>query len=115
MSWRFRRTFCIGPIRFTLEKTGIGVSIGTRGLHIGRSPSGRLYVSAGIPGTGFYWRKDLSTAKQESIGAEDASADPLEDIPSPRNQREWKRWKRRYREYMRQKLQQEGDTNDVKE
>jgi len=115
MSWRFRRTFNLGPIRFTLEKTGIGISIGTRGLHIGRSPNGKLYVSAGIPGTGFYWRKDLSTAKQESTDAADVSADPLENIPSFQNKREWERWKRRYREHMRKKLQQEGDTNDVKE
>ena len=115
MSWRFRRTFNIGPIRFTLEKTGIGISIGTRGLHIGRSPNGKLYVSAGIPGTGFYWRKDLSKTKQESVDAEYDSDDPLENIPSPRNKRVWERWKRRYREYMRKKLQQEGNTNDLKE
>jgi hypothetical protein len=72
-------------------------------------------VSAGIPGTGFYWRKDLPKTKQESVDAKDYSDDPLENIPSPKNKREWERWKRRYREYMRKKLQQEGGTNDVKE
>jgi hypothetical protein len=115
MSWRFRRTLNIGPIRFTLEKTGIGISVGTRGLHIGRSPNGKLYVSAGIPGTGFYWRKDLSAAKRESVGAANVSDDPLENIPSPTSKGEWERWKQRCREYMRKKRQQEGDTDDVKE
>jgi hypothetical protein len=117
MPWRFRRTLNIGPIRFTLEKTGIGISIGTKGLHIGRSPNGKLYVSAGVPGTGFYWRKDLSTAKRESVGATNVSDDPLEGISSSADKGESDRRKqKRYREHMRKKLQQqEGDADDVKE
>mgnify|MGYP001096637902 CR=1 FL=1 len=112
MPWRFRRTLNIGPIRLTIEKTGIGISIGTRGVHIGRSPNGRIYISAGIPGTGLYWRKDLSAPQRNRSDTTGTDTDPLEHIPNPSDRREWQRWKQRYRAYMRQKQQQEGSNRD---
>ncbi|WP_054684809.1 DUF4236 domain-containing protein [Rhodothermus marinus] len=41
------RTFRLGPVRLTISHRGIGLSIGTRGLRIGRTPSGRPYIRLG--------------------------------------------------------------------
>lgn len=61
MTWRFRRSLRILPgVRLHIGKRGIGVSVGPRGLHVGlRAATGKPYVSAGIPGTGFYAYQDI--------------------------------------------------------
>lgn len=53
MGWRFRRSFSIGPVRINISKTGMGVSVGARGLRVGAGPRGP-YTSTSIPGTGVY-------------------------------------------------------------
>jgi hypothetical protein len=54
MSLRFRRSVKLFPgVRLNLGLHGAGVSVGTRGLHVGMNRRGR-YASAGIPGTGVY-------------------------------------------------------------
>jgi hypothetical protein len=59
MPWGFRRSLRIaGPLRLNLSKSGLGLSLGVPGLHIGRGPRGP-YVRAGLPGTGIYYRKSL--------------------------------------------------------
>jgi hypothetical protein len=40
------------------SKSGLGLSLGVPGLHIGRGPRGS-YLRAGLPGTGIYYRKSL--------------------------------------------------------
>jgi hypothetical protein len=54
MGWRFRRSIkiCKG-IQLNFNKTGLGLSVGVKGFHVGTGPRGR-YVSAGLPGTGLY-------------------------------------------------------------
>ena len=59
MPWGFRRSLKIaGPLRLNLSKSGLGLSLGVPGLHIGKGPRGS-YVRAGLPGTGIYYRKSL--------------------------------------------------------
>src|SRR5438128_11866974 len=59
MPWGFRRSLRIaGPLRLNLSKSGLGLSLGVPGLHIGAGPRGK-YLRAGIPGTGIYYRKSL--------------------------------------------------------
>lgn len=61
MAWGFRRSLRIaGPLRLNLSKSGLGLSLGVPGLHIGVSPKRRPYFRAGIPGTGIYYRKSLN-------------------------------------------------------
>src|ERR1017187_10087877 len=51
----FRRRFSpFSLLHFNLTGRGVGLSLGVRGFHAGISASGRKYVSASIPGTGFY-------------------------------------------------------------
>jgi hypothetical protein len=57
MGWYFRRSKSFGPLRINLSKSGIGWSLGTRGLRIGRSATGRKSTNVSIPGTGIGYRK----------------------------------------------------------
>src|SRR6266571_4084917 len=59
MGWRWRKVFRSGPINTTVTTKGVGWSIGVRGLRYGISPTGRRYVSVGVPGTGLYWTRYL--------------------------------------------------------
>lgn len=59
MPWGFRRSLRIaGPLRLNFSKSGLGLSLGVPGLHVGRGPRG-AYLRAGLPGTGIYYRKSL--------------------------------------------------------
>ncbi|MGZ4129049.1 MAG: DUF4236 domain-containing protein [Actinomycetota bacterium] len=60
MAWGFRRSLRIaGPLHLNLSKSGLGLSLGIPGLHVGVSPKRRTYVRAGLPGTGIYYRKSI--------------------------------------------------------
>jgi len=56
MAWRFRKSLKLGPVRLNLSKSGVGYSIGGRGLRVGKDAKGRSYTAASIPGTGLYSR-----------------------------------------------------------
>jgi hypothetical protein len=81
MGWRFRKTFSRGPFRTTVSKRGIGWSWGIPGLRYGVSPSGRRYISASIPGTGFSWIKYLDGAGPGPLPG--GTATGLPPAPSP--------------------------------
>ncbi len=51
-----------GPLRLNFSKSGLGLSLGVPGLHIGSGPRGR-YLRAGVPGTGVYYRTSLDKPK----------------------------------------------------
>ena len=52
-SLRFRRSVKLGPgVRMSVSKTGLGLSLGTRGGRYSVHTSGRTTRSVGIPGTG---------------------------------------------------------------
>jgi hypothetical protein len=62
MGWRWRKSIGLGGgVRTTISKNGLGFSYGFGGLRVGRSPSGDLWVSATIPGTGIGFFKSLSS------------------------------------------------------
>jgi hypothetical protein len=55
---RFQRRVKILPgVRLNLSRSGIGVSVGGRGAHLGITARGQRYSSIGIPGTGVSWRE----------------------------------------------------------
>ncbi len=56
MGFYIRKSLRVGPIRFNLSKSGIGVSGGVTGFRIGSGPRG-MYVHAGREG--LYYRKYL--------------------------------------------------------
>ena len=53
----FRKRIGFGPLNLNLSKSGAGLSLGVRGFRVGVSSSGRRYLSAGLPGTGIYYRQ----------------------------------------------------------
>ena len=58
MSWRYQKPIRVLPgVHLNLSKSGVGVSIGDRGAHVGWTARGRRYVSLGVPGTGLSWRE----------------------------------------------------------
>jgi tetratricopeptide (TPR) repeat protein len=60
---RYQKRINIGKfLRLNISKTGIGLSIGVRGLRYTRGPSG-TYLTTGIPGTGLSYRKKLNNKK----------------------------------------------------
>jgi hypothetical protein len=58
MALRFQRRIKVLPgVHLNLSKSGVGVSVGGRGAHIGIDARGRRYTSVGLPGTGLSWRE----------------------------------------------------------
>lgn len=70
MGFYIRRSVSVGPFRFNLSKSGIGLSMGVKGLRVGTGPRGN-YVHMGRGG--LYFRSALPSS---------GTATPL--VPSPR-------------------------------
>lgn len=68
MGWFFRKSYKAGPIRINISKSGIGYSIGTKGLRIGEGPRGG-YVRMGCGNLYYYGKLE----------------DPSNDNPSTNN------------------------------
>ncbi|MCE5322558.1 DUF4236 domain-containing protein [bacterium] len=63
MGFYLRKSLKVGPVRFNLSKSGIGVSAGIKGFRVGTGPRGN-YVHMGRGG--LYYRKTLSSNHSES-------------------------------------------------
>ncbi len=58
MGFYIKKGFNIGPIRINFSKSGIGFSVGTKGLRVGTGPNGN-YIHGGRQG--LYYRKSLGS------------------------------------------------------
>lgn len=63
MGFYLRKSLKAGPFRFNFSKSGVGVSVGVKGLRIGTGPRGN-YIHAGVGG--FYYRASLSPQSQNA-------------------------------------------------
>src|SRR4051794_17727267 len=61
MGFYIRKSISAGPFRFNLSKSGVGLSVGVRGLRVGTGPRGH-YVHAGLGG--LYYRSSIGRAGQ---------------------------------------------------
>jgi len=52
MGLRFRKSFKLGPIRYTISKSGVSTSIGTKGYRVTKRADGKIQTTTSIPGTG---------------------------------------------------------------
>jgi len=78
MSFYLRKSISVGPFRFNLSKSGIGVSAGVKGLRFGSGPRGN-YVHMGRGG--LYYRATIPSFSPSQPGHQSAnSIDPV--IPS---------------------------------
>lgn len=60
MGFFYRKSVRFGPFRVNLSKSGVGASVGTRGIRTGVSARGRRYTTFSIPGTGVGYRTSSS-------------------------------------------------------
>jgi hypothetical protein len=68
MSFRFQRRIRLAPeLQLNVSKSGVGLSAGPRGFHVGIDSRKRPYVSAGIPGTGLSWREYPNQERPEGV------------------------------------------------
>jgi len=65
MPFYFAKSVKAGPFRFNLSKSGVGMSVGVKGLRFGVGPQGH-YVRAGL--NGFYYRKTFSPSSDGASG-----------------------------------------------
>ena len=69
MGWYLRKSLRFGPLRFNLSKSGIGTSIGVKGLRVGTGPKGS-YLHGGRGG--LYFREWLGEPASELPGPEES-------------------------------------------
>jgi hypothetical protein len=60
MGWFIRKSKSVGPVRFNLSKSGVGVSTGVKGARMSFGPRG-TYVNLGR--NGIYYRKKIGGGK----------------------------------------------------
>lgn len=74
MGFYIRKSISVGPLRFNLSKSGVGVSAGIKGFRVGSGPRGN-YVHMGRHGV--YYRQSLpSNNRAQSQPARTGPADP---------------------------------------
>lgn len=66
MAFYIRKSVKLGPVRFTLSKSGLGTSIGVRGFRVGVRPNGSSYLHAGRHG--LYHRQELGQGSTTEDG-----------------------------------------------
>lgn len=76
MSFYIRKALKVGPLRFNLSRSGIGVSAGVKGLRLGTGPRGN-YIHMGRGG--LYFRQSLNPHRERGVGRT-GGRDP---IPTP--------------------------------
>ena len=67
MGMRFRKSKNIGPVRFTMSKSGISSSVGFKGFRLTKTADGRYRTTASIPGTGISYVKDISSPSNHEL------------------------------------------------
>ena len=63
MGFNFRKSVKVGPVRFNVGKSGVGISIGGKGFRVNRSAKGKTKATISIPGTGISYTQDLDDLK----------------------------------------------------
>lgn len=80
MSFYLRKSVKVGPLRFNLSKSGIGVSTGLKRFRVGTGPRGN-YVHMGVGG--IYYRKTLPTGGKPGGGKRASGAGGGSPPPLP--------------------------------
>jgi Protein of unknown function (DUF4236) len=86
MPFYLRKAISAGPFRFNLSKSGVGLSVGVRGLRFGIGPRGH-YIHGGRGG--LYYRASLGRAGQkvrQPLPSQDGGAGPPTSLPPPVSQ-----------------------------
>src|SRR5690349_19826240 len=79
MGFYIRKSVRVGPFRFNLSKSGIGVSAGVPGFRVGMGPRGN-YIHAGRGG--FYYRATLPSGRTEHPRVQQRPLVPPAGLPT---------------------------------
>ena len=66
MGLKWRKSMSMGPIRANVSTSGVGWTINLGLCRLGLNAQGRLYFSAGIPGTGLYYTTNVNNQSKSS-------------------------------------------------
>ena len=77
MGWYLKKSFAIGPLRLNLSKSGIGASVGIKGLRVSTGPKGRQ-LNAGREG--LYYRASLNRRPNPPVSEPEAIESDAESI-----------------------------------
>lgn len=80
MSFYLRKSIRVGPVRFNLSQSGIGVSTGIKGFRVGSGPRGN-YVHMGLGGV--YYRKTFPQPATNGVRQGVAQTLPGQPAPPP--------------------------------
>lgn len=58
MGFNFRKSVKMGPVRVNLSKSGVGYSVGGKGMRVTKKAGGGTRTTVGIPGTGISYSSD---------------------------------------------------------
>ena len=76
MGFRFRKSFGKGPFRVTVSKSGIGYSVGAKGLRYTKKAGGGTRTTASIPSTGISYITDSGSKKKGHSSSMDTNTIP---------------------------------------
>lgn len=68
MGFYIRKSFKLGPLRFNLSKSGVGMSAGVKGARVGINAKGKKYVHVGRGG--IYYRQSLEDGPHGEAGSQ---------------------------------------------
>lgn len=66
MGFRFRKSLKAGPFRINFSNSGIGYSVGGKGLRFTKKAGGGTRTTTSIPGTGVAFSSDSGTTKRKT-------------------------------------------------
>lgn len=78
MGLRYRKSFGSKAGRVTVSKSGVGFSVGTKGLRMTKKAGGGYRTTSSIPGTGMSYTKDSSRGKKAVVSNSATSAIKLD-------------------------------------
>lgn len=65
MGFRLRKSINLGGVRINLSKSGVGYSVGAKGMRITKCANGRTRKTVSIPGTGISYVSESGKAKRK--------------------------------------------------
>lgn len=75
MGFRFRKSKSFGPVRVNFSKSGIGWSVGTKGVRYTKKAGGGTRSTYSLPGTGLSYVSESSSKKKSGSSKSSSSSD----------------------------------------
>lgn len=66
MGFRFRKSYKLGPFRFTASKSGISSSVGVKGLRLTKTARGTVRGTVSVPGTGISYSAEEKRSRRKT-------------------------------------------------